>query len=307
MSELVLWGYDASPFTQRALRLLGMKRARWKWVETPMLPPKDDLVALTGGYRGTPVLQIGADVYIDSQRIALELERRFPEPTLFPDGESGMAQMLVKWADAYFRNGLVISVQLLGSQWPEPFMADRRFLFVGFDWDSALRDSSHARSQLRAHAALLENQLSDGRRFLSGSEPGLVDAHAHPFTWMAQAYFPEVARAVFSGFDRLQAWYERVAALGEGTREKITAEQAHAVARDSRATYESRIDPADPLALQAGARVEVSPEDTRRGEVGGELVALDSSEIVVRRSHAACGEVLVHFPRLGYRVEPSSA
>ena len=49
MTDLVLWSYDASPFTQRALRLLGIKNLPWKWVETPMMPPKDDLVALTGG------------------------------------------------------------------------------------------------------------------------------------------------------------------------------------------------------------------------------------------------------------------
>ena len=84
MTQLILWGYDASPFTQRALRVLGMKKAEWKFVETPMMPPKDDLVALTGGYRGTPVLQIGADVYIDSQRIALELETPLPGADAVP-------------------------------------------------------------------------------------------------------------------------------------------------------------------------------------------------------------------------------
>ena len=111
--------------------------------------------------------------------------------------------MMVKWADAFFRNGLVISVHLLGAQWPEPFMADRRFLFVGFDWESALRDSAHARSQFRAHAALLENQLADGRDFLCGDSPSLVDAHAHPFVWMANVYFPDVARELLAGFDRV--------------------------------------------------------------------------------------------------------
>jgi Glutathione S-transferase, N-terminal domain len=40
--------------------------------------PKPDLTALTGGYRKTPVLQIGADIYCDSQLIMRELERRYP-------------------------------------------------------------------------------------------------------------------------------------------------------------------------------------------------------------------------------------
>jgi glutathione S-transferase len=82
MTELILHSYDASPFTQRALKLLAIKGLEWRSVTTPMMPPKDDLLALTGGYRGTPVLQIGADIYIDSQRIAAELEARFPQPTI---------------------------------------------------------------------------------------------------------------------------------------------------------------------------------------------------------------------------------
>ena len=50
----------------------------------PMVMPKPLLTALTGGYRKTPVMQIGADIYCDTQCIAVELERRFPRPTLFP-------------------------------------------------------------------------------------------------------------------------------------------------------------------------------------------------------------------------------
>ena len=42
--------------------------------------PKPNLTALTGGYRKTPVLQIGADIYCDSQLIMRELERRYPSP-----------------------------------------------------------------------------------------------------------------------------------------------------------------------------------------------------------------------------------
>ena len=111
--SLILHHYDASPFTQRALRMLGLKRLPWRSVITPMMPPKDDLLALTGGYRGTPVLQVGAHVFIDSQRIALELERRYPQPTLFPDGCAGLSLALVKWSDAFFRSGLHMAIALM--------------------------------------------------------------------------------------------------------------------------------------------------------------------------------------------------
>ena len=53
--DLILHHYDASPFTQKTLRMLGIKAAQWYSVETPMILPKPDLITLTGGYRGTPV------------------------------------------------------------------------------------------------------------------------------------------------------------------------------------------------------------------------------------------------------------
>jgi glutathione S-transferase len=56
--------------------------------------------------------------------------------------------------------------------------------------------------------------------------------------------------------------------------------------------------------LHFGMQVEVTPDDTRRGAVRGKLVALDWNEVGVSRSHAQCGDVVVHFPRLGYRVTP---
>lgn len=305
MTELILHHYDASPFTQKALRMLGLKQLAWRSVEMPMLPPKDDLTALTGGYRGTPVLQIGADVYIDTQRIAVELERRFPSPTLFPAGDAGIALMLVKWSEAFFRTGLTLSVNLLAKDWPEPFTADRRALFPDFDFDSALRDASHARSQLRVHAGWLDSQLADGRRFLTGAQPGLADIQAHVFVWMARAYFPDVAAALFAGFAHLPRWESAIGALGEGSRSVMVAAEAHAVARaHSPESTGLDVDVADPLALAAGRLVEVAPDDTQRGGAQGELVALTWDGITVRRRDPRCGEVHVHFPRIGYRITP---
>ena len=81
-TSLILHQYDASPFSQKALMMLGIKGAAYHSVEMPMMPPKDAVMALTGGYRGTPVLQVGSDVYVDSQLIARELDRLLPEPPL---------------------------------------------------------------------------------------------------------------------------------------------------------------------------------------------------------------------------------
>jgi glutathione S-transferase len=300
VSELFLHHYDASPFTQRVLRMLGLKGLTWRSVETPMLPPKDDLVALTGGYRGTPVLQVGADVYVDSQRIARELERRFPEPTLFPDGTPGLSYAMVKWADAYFRAGLHMAIALTSAGWPAEFRRDRQQLFPDVNFDDV--DLDHARSQLRAHAGLVDQQLADGRPFLSGSAPSLVDIHAWTVPWFARASMP-VVNELLADLSRLNDWEQRVADLGEGTRTPGTAEEAFAAARA--ATPEGgRVEAGDAQGLSVGTEVEVLPDDTQRGAVRGRVVAAGSNEIAVERSHPRCGTVVVHFPRLGYRVRP---
>lgn len=303
MTDLILHHYDASPFSQKALRMLGIKNVAWRSVQMPMMPPKDDLVALTGGYRGTPVLQVGADIYVDSQLIAEALERLVPQPTLFPGG-AGMALALVRWSDAFFRAGLKIVLGLQAAQWPEEFRRDRQQLFQDIDFDTIGRDSAHHRAQFRAHAWLLEQQLADGRRFLGGEAAGLADIQAHVFVWMARGAMTDVAALLLDDFVHLRAWEARMNAVGEGRRTEIDAATAHAVARGGLIGFTASIDRHDAQQLHAGQIVDVAPDDTPRGGSRGELVIAAPNEIAIRRADPRVGTVLVHFPRLGYRVTP---
>jgi glutathione S-transferase len=303
MHTLILHHYDASPFTQKALRMLGLKGLSWRSVTTPMMPPKDDLLALTGGYRGTPVMQLGADVYIDTQMIAAELERRFPAPTLYPGKDAGLCHALVAWSDAFFRTGLRMTVALTASAWPAEFREDRRGLFPDLDFHTAAEHLAHDSAQLRAHAGFLEQQLADGRAFLTGAAPSLADIQAFSIPWFARPYMPIVEK-LWSDFPRMRAWEQRVDALGEGTRTPIEAADALAEARAADSVTSVRVDAVDAQQLQAGMRVEIAAEDSRRGAVSGEVVVAMANHIAVRRRHPACGEVVVHFPRLGYRVRP---
>jgi len=301
MTDLILHHYDASPFTQKALLMLGIKGLTWNSVETPMMPPKQDLVALTGGYRGTPVLQIGAHVYIDSQRIARELDLRYPENPLIPADQGGLALALVKWSDMFFRSALHVIIDQTAVHWDEEFLEDRKYLFWDIDFDSIGDIATHAAGQFRAHASLVNDQLADGRAFLAGASPTLLDVQAWPFFWIARAGIQN-SDSLLGDFDCLPPWEERVAAIGEGQRQVISAEDALAVARAGTPEYEVAVDVADPAGLQAGQSVRIKPEDTRRGAVEGELVAAHANELVIRRSGDMVGDVMVHFPRLGYRI-----
>lgn len=303
-TDLILHHYDESPFTQKSLRMLGLKGLEWYSVVTPMVLPKPDLIVLTGGYRGTPVLQIGADVYVDNFCIARELERRFPEPSLFPNGNLGMQQALVKWSDAFFRAGLHMIIALQSQQWPEQFLADRKALFSDLDFDLISQDIDHAKAQLRAHASLINEQLSDGRKFLVGDHPSLADIHAFGVTWFARPAMPEV-NELLADLTFLPDWEANVAALGEGKRTPIEAVEAHKIAKASTTTTNNKIGDVESSHLKLHQRITVEPDDAKRGSVSGLLVGASAQQISIQHENDIVGKIVVHFPRLGYRVKPA--
>src|SRR5437870_2487493 len=82
MTDLILHHYPNSPFSEKVRIAFGIKQLAWKSVVIPNIMPKPDLMPLTGGYRKTPVMQVGADIYCDTQLIMLEVEKRAPRPSL---------------------------------------------------------------------------------------------------------------------------------------------------------------------------------------------------------------------------------
>ncbi len=100
MSDLILHHYPTSPFAEKVRLILGHKQLAWKSVFIPMIMPKPDLTALTGGYRKTPVLQIGADIYCDTALIGDVLEQLLPTPTIYPESVKGVSRIVAQWADS---------------------------------------------------------------------------------------------------------------------------------------------------------------------------------------------------------------
>ena len=301
MNELILHHFDASPYAEKVRLMLGIKQLSWSSVQIPMIMPKPDLVALTGGYRKTPVLQIGADVYCDTSCIARELERRFPSPTLFPDGGSGLAIALAAWGDRYFEPGAGLAMTV-NEGLPGDLLRDRREFFSHMDFDALKSRVPQLYGQLLAHTTLVEEQLADGRSYLQGSRPGLADITAFYVISMVRGFLAE-ATPMLARFPRLEAWEARIRAIGHGRPTAIDAAQALAVARQSRPTPVRGVDPGDRLGLRAGQRVSVTPDDYGKVPVAGELVTLDLQEVAIRRVDERAGEVVVHFPRIGYSIE----
>jgi glutathione S-transferase len=306
MSELILHHYDGSPFSEKIRLILGRKTLAWRSAIQPNVMPKPELVPLTGGYRRIPVLQIGADVYCDSQRIARELEQREKSPTLYPGGSEGVCHAVNLWADRMlFQAAVPVVFEKIGDAVPKEFIEDRRKLMGGGDFSAFLRAAPLFKDQLRAQLQLLEAQLGDGRAFLLGAEPSLADFAAYHPVWFLRAIPP--AAAALSGFPAILRWADRCASLGHGRRSEIAPAEALAVARAAQPALSAGVAEGEPNGLAAGDRVAVVPDDYGFDPVAGELVAADVHEVAVRRSSPETGEVVVHFPRAGFRVTKTAA
>lgn len=301
MTDLLLHHYDNSPFSEKVRICLGIKGLNWGAVEQPVIMPKPDLLPLTGGYRRIPVMQIGADVYCDSVLICRELERRFPTPTLFPDGNRGLWHAMALWTDrSLFQAAVAVIFGSLGEHVAPEFIKDREALSgAPFDLGRMKQAIPHMQAQLRAHVALLDEQLADGRSFLTGTQPGLVDANAYYNLWFIQNAFPP-ASSVFKDIARVAAWYDRVAAIGHGSREAITPQAALDQAR-SATPLEVTVATED--SAMAGKPVTVFADDYGRDPISGTLVGSTPHSVSLARDDDTLGAIVVHVPRIGFVVQ----
>jgi len=299
--DILFHQYDSSPFSEKVRVCLGIKKLAWAAVDQPVIMPKPELVALTGGYRRIPVMQIGADIYCDSQLIVRELERRFPEPTLFPQGDPGLAHANAMWSDRMvFQAAVAIIFGGLGDKVPAAFVNDRVAL-SGRSFDPVAMQAAvpHMEAQMRAHVALLSDQLADGCRFLTGDCAGLVDANSYYNLWFIRSAFPPAA-SLFESMPHVPEWLERVKAIGHGERTAMSREDALDIARTTE-PMASTVAPRD--AELEGKRVTVAADDYGRDAVNGLFVGSSEHHVSISREDSQTGQVVVHFPRIGFSVQ----
>ncbi|MEH6581218.1 MAG: glutathione S-transferase family protein [Halioglobus sp.] len=301
MTEIILHHFDASPFAEKIRVALGIKGASWSSVQIPMVMPKPDLTALTGGYRKTPVMQIGADIYCDTQRISRELEARCSGPTLFPSGTEGLCHSLASWSDLLlFRPGAALSMGT-NLDLPEDILQDRFAFFDFLDREILPDQLVELFAQFRANLQRIEDMLADGREFLLGESPSWADAASYAPVWMCRGNI-RGASTLLESLPALQAWEQRVAAFGHGERSELSAEDALAISLDARSVVKPELSGDRWPQIERDAPVAVSPDDYGAVPVHGELVSLTQHEIALRRTDERAGEVVVHFPRVGYKV-----
>lgn len=310
MSDLILHHYPTSPFAEKIRLVMGFKQLAWKSVLIPMVMPKPDLTALTGGYRKTPVLQIGADIYCDTALICELLDGLSPGASLFPPRTRGNASTLAQWADsAVFTAAMAYNFQPAGvaqvfagapAEVVQAFAADRAAMRGGAARMAVGDATGTYKSYLRRMANMLHEQ-----DFLFGAAPCVADfALYHPL-WFTQQRTPALA-GILDATPNLQAWMARMAALGHATSQPLSAAQALQAAQSSQPKDLSAEPFEDDHGIPLGSAVVIGADHFGLEPTHGELVAATRTRLSLRRTDERAGLVHVHFPRVGFTLKKAA-
>ena len=307
MNHLILHQYAASPFSEKVRCLLGYKQQNYHTVEIPVIMPKPNLIALTGGYRKTPVLQLGADIYCDTSIICRVIDRLYPENPIYSDTQMATQGAAAHWTDTFlFKIRVAVAFQpraMEGSDlFSDPatakaFMADRAEFSKGSTELSL--DLNIAEPHWLMHMGRLNSQLSTAD-FMGGDTPNILDFSTYHCCWFV--YKNEVLKSDLEGFPALAEWIARMAAFGQGESAPMTGEAAIEIAKNNQIAADPRMATLSGSELAINDRVEVMPIDYGFQPTQGELLIASMEEFVVKRTDQRAGEVAVHFPRLGFQV-----
>lgn len=308
MTDIILHHYPTSLFAEKARLMLGFKGLSWRSVTVPSIMPKPDLTALTGGYRRTPVLQIGADIYCDTALMARRLEQEKASPAFFPEGREFTVASFAAWADSvmfmhavslvFQPESLAVRFAKVPPEGVKAFVADRAALFQG---GSATRlPVEQAKHQWPTLMSRLEQQLERNGDFLFGV-PSIADfSVAHTLWFLKQT---PVTAPFVDDYPEVAAWLARVLGFGHGAPSELSPAEAVEIALNATPVALPDEQFVDLNGFKAGDQVSISAVDYGVDPVEGELVFSGREELILRREDERAGVVHVHFPRFGFRIE----
>ncbi|CAG2146262.1 hypothetical protein D3C87_833730 [compost metagenome] len=311
MPDIILHQYATSPFSEKIRLVLGAKGLTWNAVEIPPILPKPDLLALTGGYRRTPVMQIGADIYCDTALICDVLDRLAPQPPLYPAIQAASARLAAAWMDsALFTASVTYTMQPAGVQamlahltpgQVQAFIADRKAMRG--DTNALRMPLPEAAAMLHDTLGRLQEQFAAGVPHVAGPELSIADFSLFHNLWFIRRATP--LAAILDGYPLVKTWFARMQAYGHGKLRVVPSETAIADALNhDPLPHDTTILPGS--GLSAGDPVTVTPTDYAKDPVAGVLLTLTGHVVTIRRQDPRAGAVNVHFPRQGYHVQSAA-
>jgi glutathione S-transferase len=304
MSQLILHHYPTSPFAEKIRLIFGYKKLAWHSVIIPRIMPKPDLTALTGGYRRTPVMQIGADIYCDTALIADVLEKIAPAPSLYPSSVNGASRIVAQWADSQvFSAAMAYNFQPAGiadvfagvpEEAIQAFVADRAAMRGGAPRMAIGEGTSTYKSQLRR----LSDMLTE-RPYLLGDAPSIADFSAYHPIWFTLERTPSLS-GILDATPLLKDWMTRMKAIGHGVHEKMSAEHALEAANHATPSDVTQMPFVNEHGIDLGSEVTITADNFGLEPTQGTLVAATKTRLILRREDQRTGVVHVHFPRNGF-------
>jgi glutathione S-transferase len=309
MSAIILHQFAASPFSEKMRLVLGFKGLAYKSVTVPAIMPKPNVVALTGGYRRTPFVQMGADIYCDTALICKVLEKLQPTPTLYPTTNSALTTVFAQWADSTLFWAAVThnrGPKGAGSQFASALtdpmsavFADRKAMGFDVTWFEPGDATPAYLNYLDRLTSMLQ-----GQPYLFGAQPCIADFCAYHPIWMVHIRGKDSAD-LLQNYPDLKAWTDRMKAIGHCNWEEISSTQAIGVAESCEPLPLGE----GPLAnnefvdehgITLGTQISISAESFGKEPTVGQLVAATADHFSLRRMDARAKTVHVHFPRIGY-------
>jgi glutathione S-transferase len=305
MADIILHSFPESLFAEKIRLMLGYKNLTWKAVETTIIPPRPDLEPLTGGYRRTPVMQIGADMYCDTASMIQVLERIAPQPSVYVPGKEGIIETLAQWGDTalfwacigylYQTDGVM---EALAQKSPEEVAAYKRDRGAMMSARPMI-SFAETKATLTLFLQRMQSMLEGDKKFFFGNSPTVADFSCYHPLWVLRPF--AATNGILQTAPLVLKWMDSMRDLGYGNPSPMTTAEALQVGIHSE-PEEIASAPSDIPSIQLGDVVEVMPSDYGLEPVRGVLVQVGPNHLAVRHHNEIAGNMVDHFPRINYLI-----
>ena len=304
MSEFILHHYWPSPFAHKIRLAFGLAEVEWSSVEIPRILPKPYLMPLTAGYRRTPILQIGSDIYCDTQNIIRILAEKGLASALFPNGCKSKALVFSSWIDeTVFELAARIVITKSIDSAPKEFIKDRGDLYFEKGWsqESLLTKLPSVILQLESKLQIIDDILAEEGNVFS-NKLSYADISVGYLLWFLRGRW-EDGPNILNKYDNILRLENQINQLNEKLSKNLRDIDALKIAYQSSPESPNGVHNNLVTQLKIGQNICIKPKgDSSDPIVTGKLRFVDSLTVSIDYNSSEAGHTAVHFPISGYEV-----
>ncbi|KAK4513154.1 uncharacterized protein ATC70_012949 [Mucor velutinosus] len=314
--DVVLHWFPGSPYCQKIIWILNYKKVDYMTVQINRLEPRPLRRPLDGGYRKTPILQIGNHIYCDTKSIIPALENQFPEPSLCPKlttnpdvSSEALARGLTVWLDSHLFTAIFSQIPI--QTFTTDVLKDRSEL-VGYQLDAKamIAAAPFMKATILSEFRIAESILAEKTWVLDTDTPSLVDFSLAMMTFFCKNVAGE--DWIQSKLKRLYEHMNRIMSVFTDTMQEARPQITEMEALEILKRHESDTLPRDfevndsTLPIELGQLVSVTPLDTGKIPAFGRLIRSTIDETVISHKNAEHNTTsIIHFPVTGFIVVPT--